>query len=321
MSSVTHFKQYLLKKMQEKNREHCAIYNYLNCFCHDEQELTVDLFTQFYRKILLFPYWQSHLNSLQKTLTTELASFAKLYYSTEFDPEELVPADQWQLITIQQETDLVKMVSSHLQGHSSKGDRVRALPLDKERVLGLVLKLDGNLDVFTFGPLATINQGKLEPLSTLSTLYYSSQYELRPAYQHTIEDMNLNFIHFKIKGEKATGYECQNFYFQQSTDFKQKNINEIDILFCLLKKIESLFIQPRSDPYYKQLITSLHEHYRQILISHSNNSFETQQILSQARKALKNLYPHDRLLFLLTANIDFHFRKQQKKQTILSNPQ
>ena len=321
MVSVTDFKQYLSKKVPEKKREHWVIYNYLHCFCHDEEKLSLDLFSEFYRKVLLFPYWQSRLPSLQKTLGEELAAFGKFYYSTHLHLEDLIPAEQWQLMAIQKQSDLIQMIDCFLQGNISKGDRVNVLPLDKERVLGLVLKCNGHLDVFSFGPLAIINQGKLEPLSTLSELYYSDQYELRPVYQHIIEDMNLNFIHFRMKENMATGYQCQGFCFQSSSHFK-KNIKEIDILFCLLKKTESRFIQSKSDPYYKQLIQSLHGHYRQILTAtHTPNLLETEQLLSQATKALKDLYPHDRLLFLLTANIDFHFRKQKNKTPIVSQSQ
>lgn len=319
MAFVTHFKKYLSEK--EKTKEHSTLYNYLRCFHPNEQTLTADLFTHFYKKVLLFPYWQSRLNSLQKTLKTELASFSKLYHPIGFDPEELVPAEQWQLITIQQEKDLTAMVDSHLQSRLSPQDQVKVLPLHTERVLALVLKFDGNLDVLSFGPLAIINLGKIEPITSLSELHYSPHYELRPTHQQIIEHMNLSFISFKVKKEKMTGCHYQNFCFQQSNEFKYKNIHEIDSLFCSLKKIESFFIQSKSDPHYKKLIKLLHEHYRQLLVSPVNHFLETQEVLSQAKKALKNLYPQDRLLFLLTANIDFHFRKQQQKQPTLKPSQ
>ena len=329
MSFVTDFKQYLSKKKSEQKKEHYTIYNYLLSFCHDEQKLSTDLFSAFYRKALLFPYWQRHFSSLHKTLKTELISFAKFHYSIDFDPEELESAEQWQLITLQKEKDISEMIDFYLKNILSPGDRIKVLPFNEDRVLALILKFDGNLDVFSFGPLTIIREGRLEPLTPLSKLHYSSQYELKPTHPQVVEDMNLNFTHFRVKEEKATGYQCQSLCFQQSNQFKQQNLNETLPLFYLLKKTESLFIQSKSDPHYKQLIKSLHEHYRHILMSPEDNSLETQQILSQAKKALENLYPQDRLLFLLTANIDFHYRKKQalasqgdlRKQTgIYTNP-
>jgi len=265
--------------------------------------------------VLLFPYWQSRLPSLKQVLKAELTGFEKFYYSSQLHLEDLVSNEPWQLITIQKQADLIHLVNYFLQSSISKGDQVQVLPLDKERALGLILRSNKNLDVFSFGPLAIIHQGKLEPLSPLSELYYSDQYELRPVYRQILEDGNLNFIHFSIKGSVATGYQCQGFCFQQQGHFK-KNIKEIESLFCLLKQMESQFIQSKSDPHYKQLIQSLHNHYRQILTTTPPyNALETEQLLSQATKALKDLYPQDRLLFLLTANIDFHFRKQKNKMS------
>ena len=321
MSSVTHFTQYLSKKILEKNKEQTTIYNYLRCFCHDEEKLTLNLFEKLYRKALLFSHWQNYLTALQKSLIEELSSFAKLYYPIDFDLAELNFANKWQWFTIQKEKNLVEIVDQYLKDKASKKDRVKALPLEKDRVLGLILKLDGHLEVFSFGPLVLIYQGKIEPLSPLSHLHYSSQYELKPAYQQIIEDLNLNFIHFTVTKEKVTGYQCHSFCFKEFMNFKQKNIKEAEFLFCPLKKMESLFIQAKSDPHYQALIQSLHNHYRHILTKTPYDHYlETEEILCQAKKALKDLYPQDRLLFLLTANIDFHFRKQQKIASVSHTP-
>ena len=318
MASVTDFKTFLSKKVPERQSEHKALYNYLHSFCHSEQQLTLDLFTDFYRKALLFPYWQGRFDFLQQTVQAELASFNKFYYSAEEGvlPQQAV-IDEPQLIAVQKQQDRVKIVESFLQSSISKGDKACALAWEQERVLGLLLRCGGNLDVFTFGPLSLIVQGKLEPLSPLSELYYSPQYELRSGYKHVIEDFNLNFTHFTIKEQTATGCHLRDFCFQTSEHFK-KNITKMDALFCLLKKTESLFIQPKSDPHYKQLVGCLHEHYRRVLLSPDlleKHFMDTQKVLSSAKKALKHIYPKDRLLFLLTANIDFHLRNRQPVAT------
>ncbi len=323
MASVTDFKQFLSKKVPERQSEHKALYNYLHSFCHKEQKLTADLFTDFYRKALLFPYWQGRFDFLQQTVKAELASFNKFYYSAEGSVlHQQAVITHRQLVAVQKQTDRVKIVEFFLQSGISKGDKVCALPWEQERVLGLVLRCDGNLDVFSFGPLSLLVRGKLEPLSPLSELYYSPQYELRPGYKHIIEDFNLNFTHFTIKEDIATGRHSRDFCFQPSELFK-KNIKDMDNLFCLLKKTESLFIQPKSDPHYKQLIHCLHDHYRRVLLSPDlldKHFMDTQKVLSSAKKALKHIYPKDRLLFLLTANIDFHLRKRRPvAQSVLSS--
>ena len=61
----------------EKQKEHSTIYNYLHSFCHDNEELSKNLFERLYRRVLLFPYWQNHLNSLQKNFKRGTGRFRK----------------------------------------------------------------------------------------------------------------------------------------------------------------------------------------------------------------------------------------------------
>ena len=319
MAFVTYFKQYLSKKAPEKNKELLTLYNYLRCFCPHEQTLTKEVLDQFLRKTLLFPHWQTNFNHLHESLKKQLEDFSNLYYSAELNPEELTSNKQWQWLNLQEKEDLLMMVQNHLEKTVvTSTDKMKVLPLSLNRVLALVLKLDGSLEIRTFGPMALIREGNLEPLSPLSELYYSPEYELKSSYPQILEDMQLGFIHFKLINGKATGFQSENFFFQISTKFTQKNLHEIYPLFYLLKKQESLFIQSKSDPHYKKLIQSLHEHYKKLLVTPLNNNFKTEQILSEAKNALKNIYPQDRLLFLLTANIDFHFRKHKESQPQLA---
>lgn len=318
MSSVTLFKQHLAEQNNIKNKEYYAIYNYLNYFCHDNQKLTNHLFNKFFRKCLLFPYWNTYLNSLYTTLIHQLNLLTQ-NNTLEFDINTLTNPLLWQLITLQKE-DHKQMVLSYLQNNSSIGDKVRVLYMDNNRVLGLILKLNGSLDVLSFGCVALINQGKLEPLSPLSTLYYSDKYELKINHLHIIEGSLLNFINFKIDTHKQiTGYYLQDSNFQKINCFKQKQISEINTLNCALKKTESFFIKDSSTPHYKDLVSLLHNHYCQILISPKDHISKTTDILNQAQQSMVHLYPNDQLLLLLTTNINYQFKKQQKKLIALTS--
>ena len=326
MVNVTDFKQYLSKKIPEdfsgmvskKNRVCCAVYNYLRCFREDEEKLTPELFTDFYKMALLFPHWQSCFSTLQKGLKSELDYFHRLYYSagSRVAEEELLPTQKWQWVAVQNTQELIKMVQVFLQTAGAKKDRIAVLPFEKNRVLALILKFDGSMEVLSFGRMALIHQGKLEPLIPLSKLYYSPEYDLRPGVRQNLEDGILNFFPFKIKEGKVTGFHCRSVCFQPSLHFHRKQITQMNTLFSLLKKTESFFIQPKSDPHYQDLIQALHRHYRRLLTSSPPApALETKAILARAKEALQNLYPQDHLLFLLTSNIDFHYRKTQAPST------
>lgn len=320
MPSVYDFKKYLEKTPYEAIREHRVIYNYLKHFCAEDQALSIPLFKDFYRKALLFPHWQSHRALLSKKLTKELKHFSQFYHSLNFDPEELNSQVKWQLISLQNEQDMLKMARTYLQNKAESASAFRVLLLDKYKALGLCLSKTGDLNVSTFGPLAIIEQGQLEPLSTLCKLYYSPDYELKTEPHQVVEDGHSNFIRFKARGHMVEGVYVQGFCFQEFERIRPQHISKIPALFYPLKQLESLFIQANSDPHYKQLIQDLHKHYRQILLSPLDISAETKQVALKAKTALKKLYPQDRLLFLLVSNIDFYLSKLDYNHQALKPP-
>ncbi len=316
MPVVTHLKNYLFHKDFNRNPERLLFYNYLCHFCLDNSQLNNELLNQFYRRILLFPYWQVRLKRVLSALMKDLSSFATLYSSFQYDEKHLFPKGAWQIIKIQKEADLVEFLDRFMRENSSSGDQVQVLPLSKERVAVVLLKFDGRLKVMSFGPLAFLHQGKLYPLSSLSHLHYSADYVLSPFSHQVIEGLENQYFHFQMKEEKINGHQCEGHLLHKTDSFKQKKLWEKDILFTQLKKMENLFIRPQSDPYYKNLIQSLHDHYRKILIYPSTHFLDTKVVLFQARKAIRDFYPQDRLLVLLTANIDFHSRQQKQTQSL-----
>ena len=314
MFSVIHFTQYLEKKSFEENPARQALYNYLKYVCDSGQALKVEVFNQFYRKALLFYYWQKRENQLRESIAEEMNSFAKCYNSFEWDSNEWNPAHSKQIIKIQQAQDVLDVVASFMKKHISAEDQIQVFPLYLDRVLVVILKKDGRLKTYSFGSLAVLHQGQIEPLSSLSELHYSDKYELDGSYRQTIEDGGTRFIYFYVKRNTVTGYECQCPFFKKITSFKEKKIEQMYNLFMRIKQIESFFIHSQSDPHYSKLVQSLHYHYHQILTHQNNNNDNKgmQDVVNEARQALKDLYPNDHLLVLLLANIEFHSRQQQQ---------
>ena len=310
MSSVTLFKSYLKEKAREK--EFLSLYHYLCFFCGEKKELTEGLIKAFYKKALLFPYWQTRITFLRAQLTEALLSFSKVYGPLNFDPQKGPLADQWQCLRIKHEQEGLNMVRLHLKSQKAPEDKVQVLPIKGERVLGLILESQARLKVFVFGPLATIEQGKIVPLTPLSVLNYNAQCELSSDVRQKIEIKEGHFVHFHIQGEKATGQGFHGPAFQPLEKFQQKSFSELAFLFLPLKKLESMFIEPSSDPHYQELLRSLNQSYHQLLTCPEESPLRAELALFQAQKALKNLYPHDPLLLLLIANIEFHLRKNKR---------
>ena len=322
MLLVSDFKNYLLKQLPpgggqksarplKAEKETLFLYHYLHHFCPPAQIINFDLLQKFYRTALLFPYWQTRLSFLQQVVQEELAGAREYTGAANLEPEEWGQAPCLQLIKIQQPSSLKSMIQNYLQSRVSTGDKLTVLSLNKDRAAGVILKFDGRVRVESFGPMAAVHKGRLEPLAPLSQLSYQSSLQLNESELQVLEAQSEVFISFRLKNKKFSGQTVQGFTLQPLDHFTSIPLEQHDTLLTHLKQIESLYVQPETDPDYKQLVKRLHESYRQILVQKDTPLLYAEQTLSQARKAIKNLYPNNRLLLLLTANIDFHIQKQK----------
>ncbi len=312
MLVVNDLKKYFKEQSLQGKKEEQLFYNYILGFCLPSQSVDSLLFQQFYRKALLFPYQHNKLHSLQAALKEAFKTVARVLGVTDNIQEKLITPD-WQILKIQHPQDLKDMVTHFLQKELSSEDKLTVLPLDTHKVCAVLLKFDGRVKIRTFNSSALIHKGIVEPISPLSTLHYLPSLKLNPAYLQILElDTKESFMSFTMKNQQIHGQIINGNGLHSIEQFKINNIEEKESLFVALKKLENLFIQPESDPYYKKLVQSLHEQYRQILIQPKHQLLiSAQKHTAVAKKALKNLYPNNQLLILLIANIDFHIQKHQ----------
>ena len=317
MSSVALFKLYLKEKLKGKEPSarqfDLSLYHYLCFFCQENQPITEALIREFCQKALLFPYWQSRTTYLRKRLVKELIDFSQLYGPLAWDLKSLASIEQWQWVRVWRSINRLNIIRLYLK---SQKDKVRLLPLEGDKTLALILAPSGALKALSFGSLFLIDQGQIRPLTPLSQLSYNAQYELSPNSPQKLEIKSGHFIHFRCQGRKVTGQGSQGFCFHLAEEFQQKNIQELAFLFLPLKKMESLFIEPSSDPDYQKLVRSLSQSYHKLLTQPYSADLKAELALFQARKTLQNLYPQDSLLLLLTANIEYHLRKKHQTPAI-----
>ena len=315
MLTVADFKKQLSYKVSASDKEGMLLRNFLACFCQPDEWVNRDLLQNFYKKALLIPYWQSRLPLLQQALLSHLSAAGNGAGGDlpDGDMENLCQAPHWQLVKIQQTRDLIPIVEKHLRQHLSTNDKIKVLSPRPERVVAILLKFDGGIKVFCFGPVVRVQNGELHPLSALSELHYLSDLKLHPAYVQILEHKE-SVISFRVYPHYWKGTVYGGNILGPLDSFKVQKAREYSPLFIQLKQMEDLYIQPESDPHYQQLIKALHTHYREILINESCSMVETNRLLLEARRAIRHLYPHNRLLVLLTANIEFHVQKRQNRQ-------
>ena len=298
MATLYQFKEYL---EQKKNYEiPRLLFNYMNCFYDSHhQEFQDELIEHFFFYSLYDLHYRTMRASFNYHLMDEIQPFFRKHHLN-IDP--LKKNLNAQIIAIEKTEDLLDTLKTYYQNdHYS----VRTLPCQSPMALALQLRSDGSLRVYMHNDLCLLQDGKLKPFPPLSHLYYNSQFELEPLKSQMVYG---SYDHFYIFS--AEELEIKNFSknFSLLEKIKVSSIQKHPHLFLSLKRLEAYYIKAKTDSFYQELIQSLQIGY-QLLIENHPQAFErAEKCMDQAQMALRNIYPQDRLLLLLTANIEYRLK-------------
>lgn len=310
---------YQLKKhlQNQASMEYGGVFlNYLQCY-HEAYMLPLDqaVMEGFYLHLMKDLTYRPQKAYVLNTLCAELQSFFKKH---RLDPilSDLKKTLDIQMIAIENKDSFLKALS---QFYSKENQKVRVFPLDYNHAVVLIMKQDGCLEVVIHPNSFIIKNGRLEPLPPDGSLFYNSNCELEPLKNQFIPLEQEVLARFQVQNH---GIEMTYFSKKDLSKISSsflKNYKEDSHLFKGLKKVESLFIQPQSDPEYKKLIQSLQSCY-QLLISGQNVS-EVSTLMKEAKEAISHFYPKDRLLLLLVANIENRLmQKYDTKNLFMASP-
>ena len=144
-----------------------------------------------------------------------------------------------------------------------------------------------------------------KPFPPRSHLYYNAQFELEPLKPQMIDDSCSHFYRFYTDELEIKKFS-QNFSLLET---KRVNcVQDHSSLFLNLKQLESYFIKAKTDPFYQELVQFLQTGYQLLIENHPKARETAEKCMSQAQTALRNMYPKDRLLLLLTANIEYRLK-------------
>ncbi len=304
MISVTHLAQYLLQLDPQKNVARLALYNYLKNCCDLSSPLSAQLITQFYRKALLFQYWQTHQKILGETLRADLESFLR-ETQVALDLDRIRHADEVQVVALEQARDLQDVIELQMRREMGTGDRLKLVRLSAQQTLSLKLNPSGCLKVRVHPHWALIMDGQLELLPPLTQLEYSSQMELLPHVLHWLDTAMMTTAHFALREGGVEGLLVRGYTFQKMESLRQATLSQNSELFYGLKRLERHYINSKSDPFYQELVALLEKSYQLISAQHPEGAHMAQEALRRGRMALKNIFPNDKLLLLLVTNIEY----------------
>ena len=215
-----------------------------------------------------------------------------------------------QVVPIQGPGELQNLVKSFALKKADRKDQVRTLVLSPRRVLLLILKATGELEVLSHAPFALLEGGTLHPLAPLTHLHYTKSLHLQTDTDQQVESRSCDRLcRFRVN---AQGRFEGSFHTLPLLRVQKVFHPEVpgpgSVLFTSLKFMESFFISPFTDSHYQSLIQKLYGQYQKMLTGRVA-PLEVQNILKQARQALKDLYPSNHLLMLLIVNMEYHTKK------------
>lgn len=297
MATLYQFKDYIGQKNCEIP---LLLSNYINCFYPSlHQTFQEEIIEHFYFYSLYDPRYRSMRASFTYHLLDEIQPFCRKHF---LNIDLLKNKLNAQIVPIENQEDLLDTLKAYYENsHYS----VRTVAYSPSTSLVLQLRSDSSLRVYMHNDLCLLQDGHLRPFPPLSHLYYNTQFELEPLKLQMIYGSYDYFYTFYIDELEVKKFS-KNF---SLLDKKRiTNVQNHTELFLNLKKLESHYIKAKTDPFYQELAQSLQTGY-QMLIENHPKAFETaKKCMNQAQTALRNIYPKDRLLLLLTANIEYRLK-------------
>lgn len=315
MISVTQFAQHLLKLDPQKNIARLSFYHFLKNFYDLEAEFKPSVIDDFYARILTFQYWQNHARFLASTIRDDLQSFVE-QNSLTWELSQIKHCDEFQALNLQHQDSLETLVRlKFTKDPSHQNSHHRFLWVSPAQIMALILSPSHNLTVHTYSNTVLIKNGQLHLLAPVSSLFYNSYFELIPNQVQTLECPTLTWIRFQLTDEGCQGLMIQGHSFQKQQCFLGGHLSQHPELFYNLKKLEKYYINPQSDPFYQELISMLEKAHQMLHSNHPDATRLGKTALQKGQLALKNIFPHDKLLLLLVSNIEHWLNKNQESVT------
>lgn len=305
MTSVTQFAQHLMRLDPHRSPARQCLFNYLKHIIDPIEPFTPQVIEDFYNRALHLDFWRQNHKELGQSVKKDLASyFNQEPESKDLDWDHIRHADEIQVLNIHNEKDFLKILAEDENSKLQSGDRLKLIPTGSHQILSMILSEVGTLEVKLYPLIASISGARLKPLGPISHLYYNSKMELMPHVRQTLEGSLLTVISFSLEEDGLHGVVSRGHGFQKFETFIKSKPSDHYDLFNQLKKLERFYINPQSDPYYREIVSALEQSSLRLKTPSPMILQMAEKNLLKGQSALKNAFPGDRLLKLLVTHLD-----------------
>jgi len=311
MNSVTQFAQYLLRLDPQKTLARQSLFNYCKQVLEPTEPFTPETIEGFYARVLGFEYWQTNSQSLAQSVRDDLAAYIRQNRLDENEWKHIRHADEIQVVTLQHAKDFEATITNVESSRQKSGEKLKIVKISEQEIATLMLSVAGTLEVRVYGPKAMIIGDRLKPVAPIAHLHYSNNLELMPHVRQLLQGSLSSLISFYRDDNGLNGIINRSHIFQKFETFMRVRGSENVDLFYGLKRIERIFINPQSDPYYQEIVGAMERAARGLQISNGrDNAAQTaEKALQKGSLALKSAFPNDKLLQLLVTHLEHGIRQ------------
>jgi hypothetical protein len=261
MMTVGQLAQHFLAIEPQKKPARLAFYHYLKNFYTLEAPFKQECMDAFYDRALSIQHWQANKLELGQTIKDDLESIAHRY-PVGFDIEQVVHAHELQVIQVEQPRDFAAILARDVAIMEKNGEKIRSFRLATDKasgrneVLFVRLQTTGNVVVEIRQNLAILVDGQLQLLRPHSRLVYNQDLEFEPGAEQVLSISLLRTAVFAVgegHDDRVKGRFIQGASFHCPEGF-HRQLGDVPELVQAVKKVERLYVNPVSDPYYSRII-------------------------------------------------------------------
>ena len=268
--TVGQLAQQFLTIEPQKNPARLAFYHYIKNFLPLDMPFKQDHLDSFYDRALSTHHWQSNKNQLGEVIQDDLSAISARH-PVGFDLEQAVHAHEMQIVNLEYPRDFAALLSAEVAKIEKNGEKVKSFRLSadktagREDVLLLRLQKDGSVIIEVRQNIAVLVDGTLQLLRPHSRLVYTPELDFAPNVDQVLVTSMLRVAVFSASAKhdgKVKGRLIQGASFHCAETF-DRPLQEVTELIQAVKKVERLYVNPVTDPYYQKMIENFEQAFNE----------------------------------------------------------
>lgn len=298
---------HLVERSPATHPARTAFYHYLKNVCQSEDNFSVETLDSFYDRAMIFQHWREHRSELGKIVSQDLKEILGA------DLEGALHSHQIQWLEIEQDRDFNELIDAENSVLQKRSEEIRCLNFEPDRKLRIRRGNDGSTRVEVKGRVAFIEGHRLHLTRPVTSLFYTAGLELKEDVDQIIQLSPLRLVRFQVKDELVQGQILQGMTFAKVESITG-HLEDYPEVFFALKKLEKLFINPETDPFYIALTAQLEKAIHLIRIHHPDQQMIATEVLKRAESFARAVFADDNRLNKLISTLRFNMGRTEASQ-------